>query len=138
MKAFILEPEVAGQLGPKTEMDTSTHPPRVDKLHLVFDGWLGDDLLEYFPCYVVTSKLKEALEREALTGIRFDSVEIERSESFVDTYGDRPLPGFHWMKIAGEAETADFFLEDNMLVVSERGLSVLQKCTIDNCDIEER
>lgn len=43
-----IEPEVAGGLGEETQMDSTVHPPLVKKLHLEFEGWLGDDILETF------------------------------------------------------------------------------------------
>jgi hypothetical protein len=30
------------------------HPPIVSRLHLVFDTWEGDDLVERFPTFLVT------------------------------------------------------------------------------------
>ena len=43
---FILAPEVAAQMGERTDLDTTVHPAMVRRLHLQFNGWLGDDLLE--------------------------------------------------------------------------------------------
>ncbi|APF85630.1 hypothetical protein HI806_01945 [Ralstonia solanacearum] len=54
MNYFFLEPEVAGALGENTVLDASTHPPRVEKLHFEFSGWLGDAILESFPCVIAT------------------------------------------------------------------------------------
>jgi hypothetical protein len=54
---YILEPEVPGGVGPNTRMDTGVHPPRVSHLHYVFEGWLGDELVESFPCWMVTESL---------------------------------------------------------------------------------
>ncbi len=56
-KYFVLEPEVAGQLGEQTVMDRSTHPPTIEKLHFVFDGWLGDDIVATFPSFWVSKNL---------------------------------------------------------------------------------
>jgi hypothetical protein len=54
MEYFQIAPEVAGGWGRNTVMDRSIHPPHVTKLHFEFDGWLGDVLLESFPCYIIT------------------------------------------------------------------------------------
>jgi hypothetical protein len=58
---WVLCPEVAAELGGNTVMDAFAHPPKVSRLHLRFMGWLGDDLLETFPCFLVTSRLAKAL-----------------------------------------------------------------------------
>src|SRR6476660_8794270 len=67
----VLAPEVAGGWGERTVADTSTHPPRVTALHYQFDGWLGDELLESFPCYIVTRRLAHALTAAGLSGFNW-------------------------------------------------------------------
>ena len=68
MEYFYVQPEVAGGLGALTVMDTTTHPPIVSKLHYHFDGWLGNVLLETFPCFIVTDGARQALQAIGATG----------------------------------------------------------------------
>jgi hypothetical protein len=92
MKYFYIEPEVAGGLGKNTVMDRSIHPPIVTKLHYHFDGWLGDVLLESFPCFVITDFAKRKIQSGELTGARFDEVEVTTSEQFHELYPAKQLP----------------------------------------------
>jgi hypothetical protein len=46
MKKYIIEPEVAGQLGNDTILNYSTKPPIIEKLNYEFEDWLGDDFIE--------------------------------------------------------------------------------------------
>jgi len=134
----IIEPEVAGSLGNKTEMDTSIHPPIIKSLHFEFDGWLGDDLLETFPCFIITRDLKLSIEDNNLSGISFDNVIITKSETFKELYNGRNLPKFYWAKINGKPYDNDFFLgADYRLHISEKAFSVLKKFKIDNAIIED-
>lgn len=134
----LIEPEVAGGLGEKTELDNSVFPPLVKKLNYEFDGWLGDDILESFPCYIMTERLKKTIESENLSGITFDDVLISKSETFLDLYPDKELSAFFWAKINGEDYQDDFFItEQNGLAISEKAYSLLQKFNIDQADIEE-
>lgn len=133
----LIEPEVAGSLGKETELDNSVFP-HVKKLNYEFDGWLGDDILESFPCYIVTKSLREDLENNKFTGISFHEVIISKSETFLELYPDRELPEFYWLKINGEAFKDDFFItEENILAISERAYFVLQNYNINNADIED-
>lgn len=135
---FVIEPEVAGGLGPETVMDSSVHPPVVKQLHYEFSGWLGDDVLEAFPSFIVTDRCRQDLETQGLSGFEFGLVKVTTSETFQELYPDRELPGFHWLKVSGRVGEDDFGLaEDHRLVVSERALDRLRTCKIDNCDIEE-
>jgi hypothetical protein len=102
---FSLEPEVAGSLGKNTVIDTEVHPPSVKHLHYELDGWLGDDLLESFPCYIATDRFRCAILDVAGTGYSFAEVEISISDQFHELYPSRELPVFWWLKISGSLVT---------------------------------
>lgn len=131
----ILEPEVAGGWGRRAVADTTTHPPRVSALHYEFDGWLGDELLESFPCFIVTHRLAERLAAGGLTGFRRAPVEVTRSEQFECLYPGRELPAFEWFQVIGAAGLDDFGLTaDHRLVVSERALGALKAGQLRHCE----
>lgn len=138
MAYFALQPEVAGGLGENTVLDASTHPPAVSKLHYSFDGWLGDELLESFPCYIVTARLRDVLEQATATGCKFADVEVTKSETFEELYPGRALPEFFWLQVDGRAGADDFGVsEDFQLVVSQPTLLLMQsKANLSHCDIE--
>ncbi|CAI8733253.1 hypothetical protein [Chryseobacterium sp. IT-36CA2] len=134
----IIEPEVAGGLGKQTQMDNSFFPPLIKNLHYEFEGWIDNDILESFPCYIVTEKLRKGIETEKLTGIIFDEVIISKSETFLELYPSKELPTFFWAKISGESNRDDFFItKKNTLTVSERAYLLLKNYNIDQADIED-
>jgi hypothetical protein len=77
MPYFGLYPEVAGELGDDIELDASTRPPVVHRLHVVFSDWLGDDLLKNYPRFLVTKKLGERLLKEQLTGFELADAKLD-------------------------------------------------------------
>ena len=109
--------EVAGELADGTEMDTSVHPPRVTRLHHRFEGWLGDDIIECFPCYLVTERVAKVLEGSGLSGFELDDAETSKSPEFDEMYPGRQLPKFRWLKVtATQPSETDFRLtQDNRL-----------------------
>jgi len=124
---YFVEPEVAGGLGESTVMDRSVHPPVVSRLAYRLDGWLGDVLLESFPCFILTEDAKVALQAGGFTGVRFEPVEISTSEEFRELSGSQMLPGFVWLVIEGMPGHDDFGLApDHRLVVSARALGTLK------------
>lgn len=138
MGRWIVEPEVAGQLGSNTIMDTTNHPPVVMHLHHEFDGWLGDDLIECFPCFLVTERLAEALSKSRVTGFELRKAKISRSEIFNDLYPKRVLPRFWWLNIAGNDASSDLRLStDGRLNVSDRAHELLCRFKIDNAIIRD-
>ncbi|RXM40438.1 hypothetical protein BOQ62_05560 [Chryseobacterium sp. CH21] len=134
----LIEPEVAGGLGEQTQIDNSFFPPLIINLHYEFEGWLGDDILESFPCYIVTEKLRTGIEHEKLTGISFDDVILSQSETFLELHSNKELPNFFWAKISGESYRDDFFItKKNDLAISEKAYLLLKNYNIDQADIED-
>jgi hypothetical protein len=131
---FRLYPEVAGQLGEETVMDISVHPPIVSVLHHEFDGWLGDDLLEVFPCYICSEKLKNIIQGFDFSGYKLEHCKISKTGIFLDMYPHRELPNFYWLKIEGK-ENDDFFVDEEGLIVSEDVLKFLKKANLNYCRI---
>lgn len=137
MTFFYIEPEVAGGLGEQTVMDESTQPPRVSKLDYCFEGWLGDALLESFPCFIVTEAAKRELQKLGATGARFDVVEITKTDEFDELNPGMQLPRFAWLRPEGEPGRDDIATaEDGRLVVSARVLGLLEKMGISNALVE--
>jgi hypothetical protein len=136
---YKLEPEVAGHLGDDTVMDSSVHPPIVDTLHYEFDGWLGDELLTAFPCFVVTKHMQQLIEGVQASGCRFGPVKISRSELFEELHPERQLPKFTWLIVTGTAKKDDFGTTPTGggLIVSERALMAMKRGTLDDCRISE-
>lgn len=134
----IIEPEVAGGLGENTEFTrTPGQPIVVNRLHYRFDGWLGDQLIESTPCYIVSERMACELKRAQLTGFVLDDVEITASEQFRDIYSDRELPRFLRFKVEGIPGGDDFGVTPDLeLVVSDRALGTLSKVGISNALVE--
>ena len=48
-------------------------------MHFEFSGWLGDAILETFPCVIATLSAAAALEQSGLTGIQLAELEVSTS-----------------------------------------------------------
>ena len=125
-KYFAVEPEIAGGLGEHTNIDRSTVPFEVTRLHYVFEGWMGDALVESTPCFLVTEDLAATIRDKALSGVSFGEVEVSTSPEFDELHPGIRLPTFLWLKVYGEPAKDDFALSRLTLVASERALSALE------------
>ena len=82
MKYYMIEPEVAGEIGENTiydnydEIINQKKKPIISHLHYIFDGWLGDELLEVTPCFLISERLKKEIENHGFSGCRFADVEV--------------------------------------------------------------
>ena len=135
---YFVAPEVAGGLGPGSILDNNSFPPIVSVLEYRFDGWLGDDLLEVFPCFIVTRPLKEALAKSSLTGFQFANVLVSKSDTFDELYPGRNLPDFSWLQVKGKARLDDIGItEDGRLVLSSQTMKLLTNFNLHNAEISE-
>lgn len=137
MKYFLLDPEVAGGKAEDTVVSRSVFPPRVSKLHYRFDGWLGDDLLTSFPCFIVTERLAEAIKNAGLSGVEFKDVKITKSEEFEHFFPNKELPPFVWLDVIGKPGHDDFgaLEKDATLVVSDQALRLLRTFHLKQCGV---
>jgi len=136
---YQIEPEVAGGVGDKTIGNFQVHPPIIEYLNYEFDDWVGDDILETFPVYIVSDKLANILKISNLSGFELAFCEVSKAEIFHDLHPEGlELPPFFWLKIHGKAQKDDFGIsEDFCLVVSQKALEILQTCNLHYADIEE-
>lgn len=138
MKFFFVGPEVAGELGGRTALDPTTHPPTLHHLHYEFHGWLGDALVESFPCWILTDAASAALRAQSVSGVQFSDVEVSKSAKFEELHPQLSLPKFRWLKVLGNAEWHDFGLaNDHRLVLSEKALGILKGFGLGNAIIED-
>ena len=134
MSRYVLEPEVAGGLGGATVANRLSHPPRVTELEYRFDGWLGDELLESFPCFIVSARIADALRQSKLSGFVLRSVRISCSAEFEKRKPRIVLPAFEWLDVVGTAGKADFGRDSkHRLVVSEAAKALLDHFQLSHC-----
>lgn len=135
---YYIEPEVAARFSEKTILDTKYHPPKVIRLHVLFDGWMGDDIVEVFPCFLVTKPCMDSLSSADLSGVEFVSINSRASAQFIELYPNRNLPDFFWLKVTGKAGQSDFGLsEDFRLVISEQAKRLLERHQLKYAELED-
>ena len=138
---YYIAPEVAGRA--TTRLDSTENE---ETLHYEVEGWLGDDLLESYPHYIVNEPLLERIEANELSGYEIADASVSKSPQFERLYPEKTLPEFYWLKIRGDAGADDFGRSDrsedeferssDLLVISERALAVLNEETFNYPDIE--
>ena len=134
---IIIEPEVAGGLGEGTILDNNIHPPVVEKLNYEFVGWMGDDIIESFPCFIITERLKNKISEEKLSGVTFDEALITKSPEFFSRYNEE-LPKFYWAKINGVFGLDDFAIGNDLrLTISEKAYETLKLFNVSHATFDE-
>lgn len=152
MKLYFLEPEVAGGHGEQTIYGTKESvikkgvSGRVEFLHYEFEGWLGDDLLESMPAFIVSSRLGEELVKDGINDYRLERCLVTMSERFKELLPDCNLPSFSRLIPFGTIEVEGKSFKEwsghhfslslkGELVVTLEALECLKKFSIENCEI---
>jgi hypothetical protein len=138
MVFYKIHPEVPASIGKNSVIERIQDVPlKIIKLHLVFEGWLGGDLMETSPAFYVTKKLKDALSNSMLSGIaNFLLVEVSKSENFLELYPNKQLPDFFFLKIKGTPYMDDFGIDKGFLIISERAKDFLSNFNLSDSVIE--
>lgn len=152
MKLYFLEPEVSGGHGEHTiygtEEDIATEgiSGKVKYLHYEFEGWLGDDLLESTPAFIVSSKLETELKNSEFKDYKLEKCLITTSDEFKEMYPNKELPKFRRFIPIGKVEVEGekfknwsgnhFCLSPKgELVVTQEVMDFFKRVLIDNCYI---
>jgi len=130
-----LTPDVPGEMGNRTELDPSTHPPTVAVFHLDVTNWSGDDLVECFPCFAVTPALAAALQRAGLTGYSLTEMTTTANADQREINPERRVPRFQRLVVTGRAGSDDAGIDSKQhLVVSDRLWALLQRFRLNACE----
>jgi hypothetical protein len=152
MKLYFLEPEVSGGHGEHTIYGTEEDiaiegiSGKVKYLHYEFEGWLGDDLLESTPAFIVSSNLGTELENSDFSDYKLEKCLITTSDDFKEMYPNKNIPEFSRFiplgKIEVEGDNFKNWSGDHVclspkgeLVVTQDALDFFKRVSIDNCFI---
>jgi hypothetical protein len=141
MTFYNLKCEVPGSLGTQTIFDKQVTPWVVKGLHVIFDGWLGAELLTVSSTLLVTESLMNTLSFNFSGIVNYEHFYVEESENFRILQPDVDLPKFSRMIIASNPFKDDFALTRynglyNQLIISNRALEILQGFNLGNYSIE--
>lgn len=137
MKFYNLQCEVPGGFGTETIFNKETIPWEIEELHVVFDGWLGGNILALSSALLITDELKAQITPD-ITGIQgFQEVIIEKSDTFDALQSDTNLPNFTLLKVNNRAFLDDISLGFhnnlyNQLIISEKFKSILDNFDLGN------
>jgi hypothetical protein len=129
MAFFVVTPEDAGHPGPGGG----------DPALLVFDTWLGDDLVRAHPVFLVTTRLKDTLEAlSGPSGFTCARIRVERSRFLRSQRPALRLPAFWVLEISGAPGVHPLGLAlDGSLVVSQAALDCLVQHSIPHAQLSQ-
>lgn len=127
MPFFFIKPETSGHPLGSVEPDRPGKQPLAEAVRCRFDTWLGDDLVRPYPVFLVTTRLKRALEHlPEAAGFSFAPARVSGSPFFKRYSPGKRLPRFWRLRVHGRPGRDDMGIApDESLVVSGRVLDVL-------------
>lgn len=101
---------------------------------------MGDDIVESFPTFIVTSALADAIASAGLSGVEFDDVIVTMNPQFEELFPEvaSSLPAWRWLRPVGAPLVSDFWQDETArLVLSDDALCVVRRFRIDNAELSE-
>src|SRR4051794_25515445 len=98
---FFCQLPVFGQLGPRTAMDRTVHPPRVHQLHCLIDVSLSSQIFEVFPCVIADERLCRSLHAAGCSGFMERKADFGPSDILHEVHPKITLPKLSWLQITG-------------------------------------
>lgn len=130
---YSLDPQVAGELGEGSVLDTTVHPPVVTKVDYLLDQPETDDLIQAFPVYLVSSELADRFQAAAMSGFALAEATVRPSPDCLAVFGDAPPREYRWLQVHG-GEGDDCWIDQSlMLCVSDRMMEILNHATLTDC-----
>ncbi len=128
MKYYYLHIWSSGDLDRETQLDKSTHPPRVSNPGIEIDSWPADDLFYSFPVFIVTDRLRANLVYWGYDKISFVKIErVSKGLNFLENFPNTDLPKLWLLKFDGIPMKCDISIwQGKYLVVSENALHFLR------------
>lgn len=132
-KIFLLEPEVSGGIGDGTIYRNENE---ISYLHYEFDGWLGDEIIESTPYFLISEALSNYLRNNGIDDFSIEECLITTSDLFRELYPKKELPKFYRLVPEGKAKILDgkvvettnheiLLSEKNYLLVSQKTMDIL-------------
>ncbi|MFT4008828.1 MAG: hypothetical protein QM655_02180 [Nocardioidaceae bacterium] len=133
---YRLDPQVAGELGPDTDLDTSTHPPKVKRLEYVLDQPETDELITSFPVFLVSDQLGSRLKKAHLDGFKLTKAPVRPSDNYRQLYGKAEHRDYRWLQVTGAPGRSDFWLDQSFnLCVSDGAMAILESAVLSGCTV---
>ncbi|MCW1916478.1 hypothetical protein OJ996_23020 [Luteolibacter sp. GHJ8] len=137
-KYYELDLAAPGGPGRRSVSEGGRNPKVYYSLHVVFESWLGDELVHFYPCFLVSKDLGAKFQSAGLTGFELADFETEKDSQFDLVYGGLKLPDFWWLKITGRHGADDFFLSDQYwMIASEDALDVIGTANVPTLAADE-
>jgi hypothetical protein len=131
-----LDPQIAGELGGRTVLDSTTHPPVVRELEYVLDQPEADDLIQSFPVFLVGVDLARRLQEAGLSGVGLAEAVVRPSAEYTAAYGRAPHRSYRRLQPGNVGE--DCWVDDSgRLCVSDRMMRILDDAELSDCLVSE-
>ena len=157
MRYYSVECEApGGGFGPKARIQhdpANTYVQEVQYLDLIFDVWLGGELVQDVSCYCVSVSLWDYLSKNGIRGVSVREMLVTAGEQVNDSYPGRVIPQFRelvlsktlkgkradgWVLDGKSIPAADMFSGLGLpLFVSERAKDLLIAYRVRGLEFEE-
>lgn len=138
MKYYIITPATEAETGEEAIFSTGDKPRKIVFLHVYLVNYPESELLQAYPAFLVTRKLRSAMESLGISGVKFLPCKVSKDPQYDDYSFTSDLPEVFGMEPCGVENINDIVsYNEAEFKASERFVMLLKSFAHDGCRFEE-
>lgn len=139
MKYYIVTPAAEAETGEEAIFSSSGHSRKIVFLHVYLVTYPESDLIQAYPAFIVTKKLRLAIESAGISGAKFLPCKVSKDPQYDDYSYTTDLPEMFGLEPDG-VENVDDIVSYNEaeFKASDRFVRLLKSFAHDGCTFKEQ
>ena len=138
MKYYFVKPAAEAEIGEEATASTD-YPRKITFYHVYLVNFPESELIQAYPAFLITKKLRSAMESEGITGANYLPCKISKDPQYDDYSNARELPELFGFEPCGAENIDDIVMYDEMeFKASDRFVKLLKSLPHEGCDFKEQ
>ena len=139
MKYYIVTPAAEAETGEEAIFSSKDNPRKIIFLHVYLVTYPESELIQAYPAFIVTKKLRSAMESTGISGAKFLPCKVSKDPQY-DDYSNTPdLPEMFGLEPFGVEDIDDIvFYSGTKIKASDRFVRLLKSLAHDGCEFKEQ
>ena len=137
MKYYNIEPVADAEIGEGSVIDFNSQPRKIIKIQVYLFSHPESDFIQAYPAFLVSGRLRKAVEDANLTGASFLPCVTNKAEQYDELSESPELPEMWCLEPTGSKGDDFIFHSETQITTSERFIEILAHFSSIGCLFHE-
>lgn len=138
MKYYFVQPAAEAEIGDEASA-SEDYPRKITFYHVCLINFPESELIQAYPAFVITKKLRSAMESEGISGANFLPCKVSKDQQYDDYSNYRELLELFGFEPCGVENIDDIVMHNEIeFKASDRFVRLLKSLAHDGCDFREQ